>query len=136
MYFGSTVRAVFGASRTGDKASAADFAPAHIFRIENVFFQLRLRRQDCATKVFTDKCVSNGLRTGTAFAIVQQEAVAIDVVATELNKSPDAACLFWCEAEQFSVRPSFNGFHLPDLITSATLFPSLHYAGYSQNRLD
>ena len=99
MYFGSAIRAVFGASRTGDVTCTADFASAHIFRIEYVFFQLRLRRQDCAAKVFTDKCVSNGLRTGTAFAVIQQEAVAVNIVAAELDQPPNTTSLLGCEAE-------------------------------------
>ena len=99
MHFGSAIRAVFGASRAGDVAGTADCASAHIFRIENVFFQLRLRRQDCAAKVFTDKCVSNGLRTGTAFAVIQQEAVAVNIVAAELDQPPNTTSLLGCEAE-------------------------------------
>jgi len=67
-------------------------------------------------KIFADERVCDGLRTGTAFAVIQQEAVAIDIVAAELDQSPDAASLFRCETEQLAVRPSLNGFHLSDLI--------------------
>ena len=99
MYFGSAIRAVFGASRTGDAEGTADCASAHILRIEDVFFQLRLCRKNCAAKVFADERVGDGLRTGTAFAVIQQEAVTIYIVAAELDQTPDAARLFWCEAE-------------------------------------
>ena len=81
MYFGSAIRAVFGASRTGDVADTADYASAHIFRIENVFFQLLFCREDCTAKVFADECVGDGLWTGTAFSVIQQEAVAVNIVA-------------------------------------------------------
>ena len=116
MHFGSTVRAVFGVSRTGDVAGTADCASAHIFRIEDVFFQLRLCRKNCAAKVFADECVSNGLRTGTDFSVIQQEAVAVNIVAAELDQPPDAAGLLGCEAKQLAVRSSLDRFHLSDLI--------------------
>ena len=66
--------------------------------------------------VFADERVGDGLWTGTAFSIIQKEAVAIDIVAAELDQSPDTVCLFGREVEQFSVRSSLNGFHLSDLI--------------------
>ena len=116
MHFSSTVRAVFRASRTGNKASDADFAPAHILRVEDVFFQLRFRWKDCAAKVFADERVGDRLRTGTAFSVIQQETVAVNIVAAELDQLPGASSLLGCEAEQFSVRSSLDGFHLPDLI--------------------
>jgi hypothetical protein len=116
MHFSSTVRAVFGASRSGDKASAADFASAHFFRIEDVFFQLRICREDCAAKVFADECVGDRLRTSATLAVIQQEAIAVNIVAAKLDQSPDTASLLGREAEQFSVWPSLNWFHLSDLI--------------------
>ena len=124
MYFSSTVRAVFRASRTGDKASAADFAPAHIFRVEDVFFQFRFRRKDSAAKVFADECVGDGLWTGTAFSVIQQEAVTVNIVAAEFDQSPDAAGLLGCEAKQFAVRSSLDGFHSSDFIPHRYHLPS------------
>ena len=103
MHFGSTVWAVFGTPRTGDKASAADFASAHIFRIEDVFFQLQICREDCAAKVFADECVGDRLWTSAAFAVIQKEAIAVNIVAAKLDQSPDTASLFGCETEQLSV---------------------------------
>ena len=93
MHFDSTFWAVFGAPRTGDVAGTAYPAPAHILRIEDVFFQFRLCREDCMAKVFADECVSDGLRTSAAFAVIQQEAVTIDIVAAELDQPPDAVRL-------------------------------------------
>ena len=99
MHFGSAIRAVFGASRAGDVAGTADCASAHIFRIENVFFQLLFCREDCAAKVFADERVRDRLRTDTAFSVIQQKAVTVNVVAAELDQPPDTARLLWRETE-------------------------------------
>lgn len=67
-------------------------------------------------KVFANERVSDGLWTSAAFAVIQQEAVAIYIVAAELDQSPYTASLLGREAEQFAVRPSLDRLHLSDLI--------------------
>ena len=80
--------------------------------------------KDCATKVFADECVGDGLRTDAALAVIQQETIAVNIVAAKLDQSPDTASLLGGEAEQFSVRPSFDGFHLSDLVPHPHHSPS------------
>ena len=87
------IRAVFGPVRLGDVPAAAQDAFLHVLPMEQGGAQAFVQGQHRRPKPAADQRVGNALRADTFLPIVQQEAVAVLVVAAAMYQSPDSPIL-------------------------------------------
>lgn len=142
MHFGGAVGAVFGAPGTGDVAGAAERAARMSLGWKTPLFQLQLCRENRVAEIFADECVGDGLWADAVFSIIQKEAVAVRVVAAELDQPLDVARLFILQrtfpAVLSHVQSKFLGsllsFFLPSHFATDILLRTVTKASQTQKR--
>jgi hypothetical protein len=87
------IRAVFGPVGFGDVPAAAQDAFLHVLPVEQGGAQTFIQRQHSGPKPATNQGVRNRLWADTFLPIVQQEAVAVLVIAAAMYQPPDGPVL-------------------------------------------
>ena len=88
------VRAVFPPIGVRPEQRSAATTGLAALLVKQRRFQVSVQRQDSGLEVFADKRPGNALDAGASFpTIVQQQAVAINIVAALMRKPPDGTKL-------------------------------------------